>query len=58
MFLLRSIFLLMANLNFASYNSRGLGEGRMEYIKKLVDNNDFILIQEHWQMTDQLDIFQ
>ena len=52
------ILFLMSTLSFTSYNSRGLGAGRMDYIHKLTDGHDFVFIQEHWQLTSQLSIFQ
>ena len=58
MIALLTIMILMASLNVASYNSRGLGADRIDYIQELANANDFVLIQEHWQVTDQLDIFQ
>lgn len=51
------ILLFMMALNIASYNSRGLGAGRMDYIKKLSMSHDLIFIQEHWQLEENLNIF-
>ena len=42
-------------LTFASYNSNGLGVGRTEYISQLMNKCDILLLQEHWQLENQLD---
>ena len=34
------------------------GAGRFEYIQKLCDNSDFILIQEHWLVNNQSYLFE
>ena len=44
-------------LSLASYNSQGSGPGRFEYISKLINENDFVLIQEHWLMECQFDLY-
>ena len=44
-------------LKFASYNSGGLGSGRKEYIRELMSEVDFLLIQEHWLFEKQLERF-
>ena len=41
-------------LKLCSYNSHGLGPGRAEYIKNLVHDHDFVLLQEHWLHEEQL----
>jgi exonuclease III len=46
------------NLSICSYNSNGSGNGRIAYIKNLVQLYDFVLIQEHWLLTNQLDIYE
>lgn len=38
----------MANLSIVSYNSQGSSPSRVEYVNKLVNLYDFVLIQEHW----------
>ena len=48
------VLFLMATLSFTSYNSRGLGAGRMDYIHKLTVGHDFVFIQ----LQSQLIIFQ
>ena len=48
----------MANLRIASYNSHGHGAGRMEYIQKLANEHDVILIQEHWLHSKQHGFFE
>jgi hypothetical protein len=41
-----------------TYNSQGLGDGRFDQIDKLVNSNDFTLVQEHWLMKPQLNLFE
>ena len=36
------------NLTLTTYNCQGLGAGKCEYIRKLSNTCDFILLQEHW----------
>jgi exonuclease III len=43
-----------SRLKIVSYNCHGLGPGRYEYIQKLVDGYDFVLIQEHWLIKDKI----
>ena len=50
--------LLVIMISIASYNSRGLGPGKLDYIGKMCHDNEFVFIQEHWQLTDNLAIFQ
>lgn len=40
-----------------SYNSRGLGTGRIEFISELCAKVDFLLLQEHWQLPENLGVF-
>ena len=42
-------------LHFATYNSNGHGPGRIEYISKLMMMYDFLLVQEHWLLDNQID---
>lgn len=42
-------------LNFTTYNSCGLGSGRKDYIRDLLPNSSFLLLQEHWLFDKQLD---
>ena len=37
--------------------SQGSGPGRFEYISKLINENDFVLIQEHWLMECQFYLY-
>ena len=53
--LLLFIFVSMLSLSFATYNSHGHGVGRWEYINKLSECHDFILLQEHWLFDKQID---
>ena len=39
-----------------SYNSRGLGQGRMDYICEICTKVDFLFIQEHWLIPQNLGI--
>lgn len=41
-----------------SYNCHGLGGGKMEYIASLCSKSDFVFLQEHWLLPDNLNIFQ
>ena len=45
------------NIKIASYNSHGSGSGRLEYINKLCNDHDIVLIQEHWLVTQQFHIY-
>jgi len=38
----------LMTLTVTSYNSHGLGVGRVEYIAKLITESEIIFIQEHW----------
>ena len=46
--------LIMTCLNIASYNCHGHAPDRLRYVKHLCDHNDFVMIQEHWYMEDQI----
>ena len=48
---------LTAKLSLVSYNSQGSGPGKFEYIAKLLDKHDFVLIQEHWLMESQFVLY-
>ena len=39
---------IITNLRIATYNSRGHGVDRINYIQSLMLHNDVVLIQEHW----------
>lgn len=52
-----NIILIMACLTIATYNCHGLGSGRLEYINKLAEVNDFLFLQEHWMLSDQINTF-
>ena len=45
------------NIKIASYNSYGSGCGRLEYINKLCNDHDIVLIQEHWLVSQQFHIY-
>jgi exonuclease III len=47
----------MAGLSICSYNSHGSGVGRFEFITKLFDNHDIVLVQEHWLRESELHKF-
>ena len=38
----------MAGLRICTYNSHGSSPSRLEYIKHLCINHEFVFIQEHW----------
>ena len=44
-------------LKLCSYNSQGLGVGRVEYMSDLLNECDILLIQEHWLLTEQISTF-
>ena len=44
-------------LNISSYNIHGHGAGRIEYIQQLCSSNDFVMIQAHWLIDNQLTLF-
>ena len=44
-----------SNLSLVTYNSHGLGAGRVEYINSLVDKYDFVFLQEHWLHEEEID---
>ena len=46
------------DLSICSYNSNGLGTGRLSYIAELLTDHHFIFVQEHWLYKEQLDVFQ
>ena len=43
----------MGLLKVASYNCTGFGPGKPEYVAKLLECHDFVLIQEHWLRSAQ-----
>ena len=45
-------------IKICSYNSHGLGAGRLDYIKRLCSSNDFVFIQEHWLLESQASTFE
>lgn len=45
-------------LKLISYNSRGFGPGKPEYIRKLCKSHDILLIQEHWLLESQINNLQ
>ena len=49
---------MYSKLSIASYNSQGSGTGRIEYVQKLIDTNDFVLIQEHWLRNNQFPFYE
>jgi hypothetical protein len=46
--------LMASTLKISTYNSQGMGDGRIEIISKLCKENDIVLLQEHWLMNSQL----
>ena len=40
-------------LKLATYNSTGFGPGKPEYVSKLIQQHDFVLLQEHWLYENQ-----
>ena len=52
--LLHILFLTMAPLAIASYNSDGYAADRLAYMDKLMLTNDVLLVQEHWLMNSRI----
>ena len=50
--------ILVMVTNIVSFNSHGLGPSKVDYISKLCSLYDFVLIQEHWLIQQNLCIFQ
>ena len=46
------------NISLCTYNSNGLGAGRMSYVNDLSRNHHFVLVQEHWQYDEQICRFE
>ena len=46
------------NLSFATYNSHGHGTGRLDYVKKIAHENDFLFVQEHWLFNQQVGMLE
>ncbi|ELU00218.1 hypothetical protein CAPTEDRAFT_191539 [Capitella teleta] len=44
-------------LRLASLNSKDLGAGKIDYIRSLFNSHDLVLLQEHWQLHEQLVVF-
>ena len=57
MFWFLSLFIFMIT-KIVSYNSHGLGPEKVDYISKLSSVYDFILVQEHWLIEQNLGLFQ
>ena len=41
-------------LRFATYNCKGNGADRFEYMKCILANCDFLLVQEHWLLQNDI----
>ena len=48
----------VAGLSLISYNMKGHGQDRINYVKSLVNLFDIIIVQEHWYLNCQLQEFQ
>ena len=48
----------MLMLSIVSYNSHGLGPGKLDYIRSLCASHHLVLVQEHWQFSENLSTFQ
>ena len=44
-------------LTIGSYNSQGMGIGRVEYINEMLNEVDFLCLQEHWLFDEQIHNF-
>ena len=49
---------VMTSLKLASYNCNGHSPDRLRYVQSLIEKHDFVLVQEHWLLQDQLNTFQ
>ena len=49
--------LVLMVVRLVSYNSHGLGPAKLDYIAKLCSLYDFILVQKHWLLEQNLAIF-
>ena len=49
---------IMVTFSVTSYNSRARGRGRMDTIRQLCNESDFVLVQEHWLLPQNLATFQ
>ena len=47
----------MGLLTFSSFNCNGHSKDRFDYIKGLMQSHDFVLLQEHWLLNEQFDLF-
>ncbi len=46
------------SLRICSYNVHGFNDTKCDYIRKLLNNHDIVLLQEHWMYESQFHIFQ
>ena len=46
----------LQQLSILSYNCRGYNVSKQHYIKSLMNNVDFMFIQEHWLAESQLNV--
>ena len=47
----------MDKLNIGTYNVHGLNNHSLLYIDSIMDNYDFLLIQEHWLHSSEMHLF-
>ena len=47
---------MTTRLTIGSYNSQGMGTGRLDYINEVMDNIDFLCLQEHWLFGEQMNM--
>lgn len=46
------------NLSIASLNCHGLGAGKIDFVRSLCKDNQLVLLQEHWLLTENLSTFE
>ena len=49
---------MFSKFSLASYNTQGSGTGHIEYVQKLINTCDFVLIQEHWLGNNQFPYYE
>ena len=50
--------LLVMVLSIGTINTNGSAKDRLLYLNKVMQNHDFVMVQEHWLHSDQLGILQ
>ena len=48
--------IMTTRLTIGSYNSQGMGTGRLDYINEVMENIDLLCLQEHWLFGEQMNM--